>query len=131
MRAMISLMPARYSLVLAASIAFAQSPLPRTTFEEQPATLLSSGAIDLTVLDQGATMADLVFTGDREKLSPLWNPRRMSRGRPAYAPGCPAATSGRAPTRATSVPRLSVGLRVASVMVGWILPRSRPGESIV
>lgn len=60
--------------------AFGQkSEPPKTTFEEQPAYLLSNGALELTVLPKGSTFASVVLADDPEKLSPLWNPIRMAR----------------------------------------------------
>ena len=49
------------------------------TFEEQPSLAISNGELELTILKQGATLANLVLAKDTEKLSPLWNPMRMSR----------------------------------------------------
>src|SRR5438094_37282 len=56
-----------------------KSEPPKTTFEEQPAYLLSNGALELTVLPRGSTFASVVLSDDPEKLSPLWNPMRMAR----------------------------------------------------
>jgi len=68
------------SLLLLAAVALAQPEfLKKTTFEEQPATVLSNGVLELTVLTQGAGLASVVLANDPEKLSPLWNPRRMAR----------------------------------------------------
>ena len=49
------------------------------THEGQPAVVLSNGKLELTVMKQGATLANLVLADDPEKLSPLWNPIRMAR----------------------------------------------------
>ena len=49
------------------------------TFEDQPSITISNGELELIVLKQGATLANLVLAKDAEKLSPLWNPMRMSR----------------------------------------------------
>jgi hypothetical protein len=53
--------------------------LPEITFENQPALLLSNGALELTVLPQGSTFASVVLPDDPEKISPLWNPLRLAR----------------------------------------------------
>lgn len=50
--------------------------LKKTTFEEQPALALSNGALDLTILPQGASLARLTLAGSSE--SPLWDPLRMA-----------------------------------------------------
>src|SRR5947209_10808883 len=68
------------------SAALAQTEfLKKGTFEEQPAVTLSNGVLELTILNQGATLANLVMADDAGKLSPLWNPTRMARelGNPA------------------------------------------------
>ncbi len=62
------------------SIVYAQSGQPaKTTFEDQPAFLLSNGTVELTVLLKGSTFAWVVLADDPEKLSPLWDPIRMAR----------------------------------------------------
>ena len=66
-------------LLLAAAAYGQKSEPPKTTFEEQPAYLLSNGALELTVLSKGSTFASVVLADDPEKLSPLWNPMRMAR----------------------------------------------------
>src|SRR5262249_32625669 len=55
-------------------------------------------------------------------------PLPAPQGRP---PRPPPPTLGGARSRATNVPTSSVGLRAASVIVGLIARRSRPGESMV
>ncbi|HUJ20041.1 MAG TPA: hypothetical protein VLX58_00910 [Bryobacteraceae bacterium] len=61
-------------------MANAQSSQPsKTTFEEQPALLVSNGTLELTVLPKGSTFARVVLSDDPEKLSPLWDPIRMAR----------------------------------------------------
>jgi hypothetical protein len=71
----------RFALVLfLLSIAYGQKgEPPKTTFEEQPAYLLSNGALDLTILPRGSTFASVVLADDPGKLSPLWNPIRLAR----------------------------------------------------
>ena len=69
---------ALFLFLLAAAYGQKSEP-PKTTFEEQPAYLLSNGALELTVLPKGSTFASVVLTDDPEKLSPLWNPMRMAR----------------------------------------------------
>jgi len=66
-------------LLLAAASYGQKSEPPKTTFEEQPAYLLSNGALELTVLSKGSTFASVILADDPEKLSPLWNPMRMAR----------------------------------------------------
>jgi hypothetical protein len=71
----------RFALILfLLSAAYGQKSEPmKATFEEQPAYLLSNGALELTILPRGSTFASLVLSDDAEKLSPLWNPMRMAR----------------------------------------------------
>jgi hypothetical protein len=71
----------RFALVpLMLSMAYAQSGQPvKTTFEDQPALLLSNGAVELTVLLKGSTFARVMLADDPEKISPLWDPIRMAR----------------------------------------------------
>lgn len=70
-------------LTLTLALCLAASPQktePRkTTFEEHPALLLSNDKLELTILPQGSTFANLTLADDPEKLSPLWNPARMAR----------------------------------------------------
>jgi hypothetical protein len=49
------------------------------TFEGRSGYSLSNGAIDLIVLEKGATFASLVDTNDASKLNPLWNPAMLAR----------------------------------------------------
>jgi hypothetical protein len=49
------------------------------TFEGTPSVTLSNDKMALTVLIEGATIANLALADDAEKLSPLWNPVRMAR----------------------------------------------------
>jgi len=68
------------TVILMLSMANAQSSQPsKTTFEEQPALLVSNGTLELTVLPKGSTFARVVLSDDPEKLSPLWDPIRMAR----------------------------------------------------
>src|SRR5438034_6475391 len=67
-------------LLVSLSLAFAQKDEPqKTTFEGEPALVLSNGALELTVLPKGSTFARLIMTNDAEKMSPLWDPIRMAR----------------------------------------------------
>ena len=70
-------------VVLAVSFlaaAAAQSVTVRNTdFEGRPALRLSSGAMELTVLVQGGSMAAVVLSSDPGKLNPMWEPARMQR----------------------------------------------------
>src|SRR5215469_6373155 len=67
-------------VLLIPSILCAQTSQPvKTTFEEQPALLVTNSTLELTVLPRGGTFASLVLMDDPEKLSPLWNPIRLAR----------------------------------------------------
>jgi hypothetical protein len=61
-------------------------------FEGSRSYTLSNGALELTFLPQGASMASIVLRGDPDKLNPFWNPVRMNReaGRKAD----PSSTTG-------------------------------------
>jgi hypothetical protein len=61
--------------------AFAQdaASLRNSTFEDRPAVVMSNDKLELTILTTGGSLANLVLTGDPEKLSPFWNPVRMAR----------------------------------------------------
>ena len=63
--------------------------LKSTTFEDLPGLVLANAKLELTVLTQGGSMANLILRDDPEILSPLWNPMRMAReaGRKAPGPG--------------------------------------------
>ena len=68
------------SLILIMSQAFGQSDVPPiASFEDHAAFLLSSGTVELTILQRGCMFACLVLLDDPEKLSPLWDPIRMER----------------------------------------------------
>jgi hypothetical protein len=58
---------------------FPMIAISQTMFEERPALVLKNDKVELTVLLQGSTFANLVVADDPEKLSPLWNPVRMAR----------------------------------------------------
>jgi len=62
----------------AAAQAAADLPLSGV-YEGSPSLTLSNGALDLTFLPQGASMASVTLRDDSEKLSPFWNPVRMNR----------------------------------------------------
>jgi hypothetical protein len=49
------------------------------TFEGSPSLMLSNGRLELTVLQQGASMASIVLGDDQEKLNPLWDSVRLNR----------------------------------------------------
>lgn len=55
------------------------------SFEGSPSYTLSNGALDLTFLQTGASLASIVLRDDPERLNPLWNSVEMNRarGRPA------------------------------------------------
>ena len=59
-------------------------------FEGQSAVALSNGRIELTVTNNGATLANLILLEDSERLSPFWNEARAIR----MAGGSAAAGSG-------------------------------------
>ena len=71
----------RCLLFITASLAMAQQPQSPANgvFEEQKMLVLSNRNIELTVLEQGATIANLTLKDDPDKLSPLWNPLRLAR----------------------------------------------------
>jgi hypothetical protein len=68
----------RLLIILTASIAVAQS-LASSTFEGQPSVTLSNDKLQMTVMLQGSSIANLVMTDDAQKLSPYWNPTRLAR----------------------------------------------------
>jgi hypothetical protein len=53
--------------------------LRKSSFEDRPAVVMSNDKMELTILTTGGSLANLVLTGDPEKLSPFWNPLRMAR----------------------------------------------------
>ena len=67
------------SFALLLAITAVASPQTKTTWEEYPGYVLSSGAIDVTVLSTGGTIASVVLAGDKDKLNPLWDPIRFAR----------------------------------------------------
>jgi hypothetical protein len=69
----------------AAGLASAQT----VAFEGQPAIVMSSGRVSVTVLEQGATLASVTLSGDSGAPDPLWNPVRLAResGRSAQFSG--------------------------------------------
>lgn len=86
-----------FLISLVGGIALCQtSGTPRPgTFEDQDATILSNGKLELTVLTQGSVIASIVMADDAERLSPLWNPLRLAReaGRNAPFTGCSGISS--------------------------------------
>ena len=68
----------RLLIIATASIALAQSP-GSSTFEGQPSVTLSNDKLQMTVMLQGSSIANLVMTDDAQKLSPYWNPTRLAR----------------------------------------------------
>jgi hypothetical protein len=56
-----------------------QDAVKSDTYEGRPALVLSNGKLELTIMVQGSTLANLVLMDDPEKLSPLWNRIRMAR----------------------------------------------------
>src|SRR3954466_11861940 len=67
-------------LCLAGAV-LAQSPEPirKSSFEDIPAVVLSNGSMELTVLTDGGSLANLTLRDDPQKLGPFWNPRRYAR----------------------------------------------------
>ena len=61
-------------------------------FEGTPSFVMSNGALDLTVLKTGASLASVVLRDDADRLNPLWNSVALNRlrGRPAV----PNTTTG-------------------------------------
>jgi hypothetical protein len=59
-----------------AIFAFAQT---KTTWEDFPGYTLSNGAVDVTVLTTGGTIASIVLSADKNKLNPLWDPIRFAK----------------------------------------------------
>lgn len=64
--------------------AFAQQT---TVFEDRAALVLANDKVAVTILNEGGAMAEIVLTGDKEKINPLWNPywiaRQAGQTRPA------------------------------------------------
>lgn len=56
-----------------------EAPPGPTEFEGRPALVLANDKLELTVLQQGGSFANLALRDDPEKLSPLWNPARLAR----------------------------------------------------
>ena len=81
------------ALVLASFQAMALVPshetgfLRKDSFEARPALVLSNDRLELTLLTQGGSFADLTLRDDPERLSPLWNPIRMAREAGRTPPG--------------------------------------------
>src|SRR5262249_40566941 len=48
-------------------------------FEQQPALTIANDKVEATISAQGGALVNLVLLDDTERLSPLWNPVRMSR----------------------------------------------------
>lgn len=72
-----------------ASAASQPAAVRQAAFEGQPALELDSGALELTVLLRGASIAAMRLCDDPTRLNPLWEPARMQRelGQPARAGG--------------------------------------------
>jgi hypothetical protein len=68
---------------LCAAAALAQKStsdfLKRTSFEQIPGLALSNDKLELTVLQNGGALANLILRDDPEKISPYWNPSRYAR----------------------------------------------------
>src|ERR1700730_9118838 len=93
----------------AAGLASAQT----VSFEGQPAIVISSGKVSITVLEQGATLASVTLPGDAGVADPLWNSVRLARenGRSAQFGGafghfvCVDVLRGKPPAeRSTGLP---------------------------
>ena len=59
-------------LFACASLALAQST-KETTFDGQPATLLSNDKLQVTIMTQGGAIASVVLADDAQKRSPMWS----------------------------------------------------------
>lgn len=57
--------------------AFAQQKT--TVFEDRDALVLSNDKVELTVINEGGAMAQIVLAADKEKVNPLWNPYWIAR----------------------------------------------------
>ncbi len=64
------------ALTVAAALALIAQDV---TFEGAPAISLGNDRLQLTILQQGSSIASLALAGDTRKFSPLWNPMRMER----------------------------------------------------
>src|SRR6266545_8058228 len=70
----------RRSLLKGAALAAGTAAMAQAeTWEGTPSLILVNDRLKATILLRGASLADLVLTGDAEPLSPLWNPVRMTR----------------------------------------------------
>jgi hypothetical protein len=67
------------NMVLPAAGRAAEGFMRQGAFEGRPAVVFTNNRLELTVLKQGNSLADLVLRDDPERLSPLWNPVRMAR----------------------------------------------------
>src|SRR5512147_547270 len=67
------------TLLTLACAAMAQTGSRQSTFEGRPSLELSNGALRLTVLVQGASIAGVELLDDPAAINPLWNPARMLR----------------------------------------------------
>ena len=50
-----------------------------TVFEDRPSLILSNDKVELTVINEGGAMAQIVLASDKEKINPLWNPYWIAR----------------------------------------------------
>ena len=71
--------PARRGVVLFFCFTATALGQQNTVFEDRPALVLSNGTIELTVLNEGGAMAQIVLAADKEKINPLWNPYWIAR----------------------------------------------------
>jgi hypothetical protein len=69
----------RHAVLLCFCITISAVAQQTTVFEERPAVVLSNGTVELTVLNEGGAMAQIVLAGDKEKINPLWNPYWIAR----------------------------------------------------
>ena len=69
----------RYLSIALLCVALPAGAQKQVVFEERPGLLLANDKLELTILTQGGSLANLVLQEDPEKLSPLWNPVRMAR----------------------------------------------------
>jgi hypothetical protein len=70
----------RLTLLFLGGLALAQSPLlQKGVYEGQPAVVLATDKLSLTIWERGGALVDLVLRDDPDRLSPLWNPVRFAR----------------------------------------------------
>lgn len=69
----------RVLLLAALSCSLYAADPTRTLFEGMPGWLLSNGAADMVILEQGASIAKITIAADKDSVNPLWDPLRVNR----------------------------------------------------